>query len=127
MPPSWTRRRSTPDRRRHRPLPPPKEGIFGFWTIQRATVTGIAAGLAALIVSALIGGWPGLMLDLYAGLLVLTAFCGASILWITLIDVRNRGRGGRMRPIRAFDIAAASMLILPSLYAFSRIWPELML
>jgi hypothetical protein len=88
-------------------------------------VIGIVAGLAALIVSALIGGWPGPLLDAYAGLLAFTAFCGASILWITMIDMRNRGRGGRMRPIRAFDVAAALLLILPSLYALSLVWPEL--
>jgi hypothetical protein len=99
--------------------------MLAFWTIQRAMAVGIVAGLSALIVSALISGWPGALLDAYAGLLAFTAFCGASILWITLIDVRNRGRGGRMRPIRAFDIAAALLLILPSLYALSLVWPEL--
>ena len=101
--------------------------MLAFWTIQRATVIGIVAGLSALIVSALISGRPGGLLDAYAALLAFTAFCGASILWITLIDVRSRGRGGRMRPIRAFDVAAALLLILPSLYAFSRVWPELRL
>jgi hypothetical protein len=99
--------------------------MLAFWTIQRATVIGIAAGLSALIASALISGWPGALLDAYAGLLAFTAFCGASILWITLMDVRNRGRGGRMRPIRAFDIAAALLLILPSAYALRLVWPEL--
>src|SRR6185295_13610348 len=51
---------------RRRPPPPPKEGLLGFWTIQRATVTGIAAGLSALIVSALISGRPGALLHAYA-------------------------------------------------------------
>lgn len=111
-------------RHRHAP-PPPKEGMLGFWTIQRATVTGIAAGLSALIVSALISGRPGALLDGYAALLGFTAFCGASILWITIVDMRSRGRGGRMRPIRAFDIAAALLLILPALYALNLVWPEL--
>ena len=110
-------------RRHHQP--PPKEGLLAFWTIQRATVTGIAAGLSALIVSALVSGGPGILLDCYAALLGVTAFCGASILWITLIDIRSRGRGGRMRPIRAFDIAAALLLILPALYALNLIWREL--
>ena len=99
--------------------------MLAFWTIQRATVTGIAAGLSALIVSALIGGPPGPLLYAYAALLAFTAFCGASVLWITLIDVRSRGRGGRMRPIRAFDVAAALLLILPALYALSLVWSEL--
>jgi len=81
--------------------------------------------LSALIVSATIGGWPGLLLYAYAALLALTAFCGASVLWITLIDIRTRGRGGRMRPIRAFDVAAGLMLVLPSLYALRMVWPAL--
>ena len=65
------------------------------------------------------------MLGLYAGLLAFTALCGISILWITMLDIRNRGRGGRMRPIRAFDIAAATALLLPSAYALWRVWPDL--
>ena len=36
--------------------PPPPRGMLAVWTIQRATVTGIGAGLSALLVSALIGG-----------------------------------------------------------------------
>ena len=99
--------------------------MLAFWTIQRAMAVGIAAGLSALIVSAMISGWPGALLDAYAGLLAFTAFCGASILWITMLDMRNRGRGGRMRPIRAFDVAAGLMLVLPSLYALRKVWPEL--
>jgi hypothetical protein len=99
--------------------------MFAFWTIQRAMAIGVAAGLCALIVSAMIGSWPGPLLDAYAGLLAFTAFCGVSILWITLVDIRTRGRGGRMRPIRAFDVAAGLMLILPSLYALRMVWPEL--
>jgi hypothetical protein len=99
--------------------------MLAFWTIQRATVVGILAGLTALIVSALIGSWPGALLDAYAALLAFTAFCGVSVLWITLNDIRNRGRGGRMRPIRAFDVAAGLLLILPSLYALRMVWPEL--
>jgi hypothetical protein len=99
--------------------------MLAFWTIQRAMAVGIAAGLSALIASAMISGWPGALLDAYAGLLAFTAFCGASILWITMLDMRNRGRGGRMRPIRAFDVAAALLLILPSLYALRLVWPEL--
>jgi len=99
--------------------------MLAFWTIQRATVAGIAAGLSALIVSAMIGGWPGPLLYAYAALLAFTALCGASVLWITLIDIRTRGRGGRMRPIRAFDVAAGLMLVLPSLYALRMVWPAL--
>jgi len=109
--------------RRRRPAPPPPAGPLAFWTIQRATVTGIALGLTALIVAGAPGRWP--ILYPYAALLALTFLCGASILWITLHDVRTRGRGGRMRPIRAFDIAAGALLTLPALYGLWLIGPEL--
>ena len=99
--------------------------MLAFWTIQRGTAMGIGAGLAALLLSSLSGSWDQPLLGIYAGLLAFTAFCGASILWITMLDIRNRGRGGRMRPIRAFDVAAGLALLLPSAYALWLVWPEL--
>ena len=54
----------------------------------------------------------------YAALLAVTAFCGASILWITAFDMRTRGTSGRMRPVRTFDIAIGLALLAPALYAF---------
>ena len=53
------------------------------------------------------------------------ALCGASILWITAIDMRARGTSGRMRPIRGFDGAIGLGLLLPSLYALSLVWADL--
>ena len=93
------------------------------WTIQRATVAGIVLGLLALLLAAAPWTWP--ILYPYALLLALTFLCGASILWITLQDVRTRGRGGRMRPIRAFDIAMGAIIALPALYGMWLIGPEL--
>jgi hypothetical protein len=95
------------------------------WTAQRLIAVGIAAGLAALLVSTVIGSLPEGTLYLYACLLALTIVCGISILWLTLNDIRTRGRGGRMRPIRAFDIAAGLLLILPAAYALRAVWGEL--
>lgn len=103
---------------------PPRHGIAK-WTIHRATIVGIAAGLGALLVSVLIGGLPEAALYLYGALLALTIACGASILVITIRDMRSRSRGGRMRPIRAFDIAAALLLIVPAAFALQAIWNEL--
>jgi hypothetical protein len=111
--------------RRRRPAPPPPAGPLGGWTIQRATVAGIGFGLAALLLSAAIGSWPGPLLLLYAALLALTIVCGLSVLIITVQDIRTRGRGGRMRPIRAFDIAIGLALALPAGYALMGVWPEL--
>lgn len=105
--------------------PPPPESVLARWTTPRATIVGIAAGLAALLVSAAIGSLPEDTLYLYAGLLGLTILCGLSILWITVRDMRTRGRGGRMRPIRAFDVAVGFLLILPAVYALRGIWTEL--
>ena len=58
-------------------------------------------------------------------LLAAAVFCGASILWITVFDMRARGTSGRMRPIRVFDLAVGLALLVPSLYALTLIWPEL--
>ena len=93
--------------------------------MQRATIVGVACGMAAFLMAAAIGAWPDALLYPYAALLGITALCGASILWITATDVRKRGRGGRMRPIRAFDIAIGLALLAPALFALRLIWPEL--
>lgn len=95
------------------------------WTIQRASGVGIVAGLLALLLAAALAGWPEALFYPYVALLALTAFCGASILWITAADVKTRGTSGRMRPIRGFDLAIGCALLLPALYGFWLIGPEL--
>ena len=99
--------------------------MLGGWTIQRATVAGILFGLTALLLSSALDNLPDEILYLYALLLVLTALCGASVLWITAADMRARGTSGRMRPIRGFDAALGLALLLPAFYALSLVWPEL--
>jgi hypothetical protein len=110
--------------RRRRPNPPPPKGVLAGWTASRATVWGIALGLLALLAAILMRGWPDLLYP-YAALLLLTLFCGGSILWLTLWDMRTRGRGGRMRPIRAFDAAMGAALFLPAGYGLWLIAPLL--
>ena len=95
------------------------------WTIQRATAVGALAGLGAVVLAAIIRSWPEGLLYPYVGLLILTAVCGASILWITAIDMRDRGTSGRMRPIRGFDLAIGIALLIPAVYGLSVIAPEL--
>ena len=95
------------------------------WTIQRASAVGAASGLAALLLATILRSWPEALLYPYAGLLALAAACGASILWITAIDMRDRGTSGRMRPIRGFDLALGLILLIPSVYGLSVIVPEL--
>ena len=94
--------------------------VLRSWTIGRASIAGIVLGLAALLMVAFRDPRDG-GLYLYAVLLGLTAFCGASVLWITAFDMRTRGTSGRMRPVRAFDIAIGLALLAPALYAFWRI------
>ena len=113
-------------RAKRRPAPPPRgNALARWWTISRATGIGVVAGITSVLVAGL-GGTPGeTLLRVYAALLALTALCGASILWITAFDMRARGTSGRMRPIRGFDVAVGVVLLVPSLYALSLIWPAL--
>lgn len=99
-----------------RPAPPPRH----LWTIGRASIAGLVIGLLAVLMVAFRDPRDG-GLYLYAALLALTAFCGASVLWITAFDMKERGTSGRMRPVRGFDIAIGLALLAPSLYAFWRI------
>jgi hypothetical protein len=98
--------------------------VLSGWTASRATIWGIALGLLALLAGILMRSWPGALYP-YAILLLLTLICGGSILWLTLWDVRTRGRGGRMRPIRAFDAAMGAALVLPAGYGLWLIAPVL--
>ena len=95
------------------------------WTIPRATGFGLVFGFAAILLAGLSIPTTDGLLYAYALLLAATALCGASILWITLVDMRSRGTSGRMRPIRGFDAAVGLALLAPSLYALSLVWPEL--
>lgn len=100
-------------------------GLARAWTLRRATGVGITAGVAALLVAILFDFWPDDLLYPYAGLLALTALCGASILLITARDMRQRGTSHLMRPIRGFDLVTGTLLLLPAGYALSEIWPRL--
>ena len=111
----------TPKRR----PPPPPLGWRERWTIQRATWIGIVAGLGALLLSAAFGSWAEALLYPYAALLALAFLCGASILWITFMDMRARQRGIQVRPIRMFDVVAGLIIVAPSAYALWRVWPLL--
>ena len=108
--------------RKRRPPPPPRGPLSG-WTIQRATVTGIGFGLAAFLLANFAEGRT--MRLVYAGLLVLTIICGASVLLILLRDAHARQRGDRVRPIRIFDLTMGVLLVLPAGYGLVRIWPFL--
>jgi len=95
------------------------------WTMQRAGVVGITIGIAAILVASLPGAESEALLRFYALLLVGTALCGFSILWITATDMRRRGTSGLIRPIRGFDAALGLILLVPAVYALVRVRPAL--
>ena len=64
---------------------------------------------------------------LFAAALAVAAFCGLSILLITIIDMLFHKRSESLRPVRAFDIAIGTMLAVPSLIQLNaladQLWP----
>jgi len=102
-----TRKKSTPERRR---LP-----LLGAWTIARATGVGIAAGLVSLVLWPLFAAFQEPLRLPYAAALAVTAFCGLSILAITVWDLRNHRRGGRLRTVRTLDVILGLAMSLPGL------------
>ena len=87
------------------------------WTQSRATGWGILAGLAALALWPVYATAQGVLIYVFTLALIVTALCGLSLLVMTLIDIRNRQRGIRMRAFRIFDVVAGLLLALPSLMA----------
>ena len=89
--------------------------MFQWWTIGRATGVGAVAGLAGLILWPAYAALQGARLFSYAAALAVTAFCGGSILWITVVDLLfHRRRGERLIPLRIFDVALALLLVIPT-------------
>ena len=90
--------------------------MLDFWNIKRATWLGILAGLAAILLGLGYDGWSDAFRPYYLAALGFCAFCGISILLITLKDmVVNPRRGARIAPVRGFDIAVGLILAVPSL------------
>jgi hypothetical protein len=94
--------------------------LISTWTIKRATGSGTVAAGAALLLWAIYMIVEGAAFEKVAVVpfgvaLAVTAFCGASILVMTLIDVRNHRRGQRVRAVRIFDVAFGLLLAVPSI------------
>lgn len=92
------------------------------WTITQAMHVGLTAALLALIL------WPAYAIFQtplrlpFAASLAAVAFCGLSILAITITDLLfHRARGRRLRPIRVFDIVLGVSMTLPGLIALPAI------
>ncbi|MDT9600005.1 hypothetical protein [Sphingosinicella rhizophila] len=99
--------------------------MLRWWTIKRATGIGVTAAVAALIFWPLHESWtylvwPQLLLAGLAGL------SGVSIIFITLGDLRlNRHRSSRLRPLRIFDLAVATLLIALAYVQMDSLWGQL--
>ncbi len=89
--------------------------MLGWWTIGRATGTGISAGLVCLVLWPIYAAYQERVLWPFVAALAIAAVCGVSILAMTAADMLIRRRGQRVRPIRAFDIAVGLLLAGPAL------------
>ena len=86
-----------------------------FWDSRRATGIGVVAGIAALILWPIYAAYQEPVLWPFVGALAVTAFCGLSLLIITLKDIYSRTRGRLMQRIRLFDVMLGLFLAVPSL------------
>ncbi|HWH18319.1 MAG TPA: hypothetical protein VNT77_08315 [Allosphingosinicella sp.] len=93
------------------------------WTIGRATGLGVTAGLVALILWPAYAAWQEPLLWPFIFILAVTAFCGLSILLITLKDIYSRSRGTLMHRIRIFDLVLGLLLAVPSLFQLEALLP----
>lgn len=89
--------------------------MLRWWTIQRATGTGVIAGLAALLLWPVYAAFQGPVLWAFLACLALAALSGVSILLITVADAALNRRSPSLRPIRIFDVAIGLLLAGPSL------------
>jgi hypothetical protein len=89
--------------------------MLSWWTIGRATGIGVTAGLLALILWPTYAAFQELALWPFVAALAVAAFCGVSILLISIADAVLRRRSPTVRPIRAFDMALGALLAGPSL------------
>lgn len=87
-----------------------------FWDIRRATGIGVMAAIAALVLWPLYAAYQERVLWLFTGALAVTAFCGLSLLIMTLKDIYSRTRGRLMQRIRVFDVVLGLLLAVPSLF-----------
>ena len=98
--------------------------MLTWWTIRRATGIGVTTAFVALLFWPLHDRWTYLIWVqlLLAGI---AGFCGASIIFITLSDLRlHRRRNPRLRPLRVFDFAVAALLIALATIQIDSLWGE---
>ncbi|HEX8214166.1 MAG TPA: hypothetical protein VF582_01695 [Allosphingosinicella sp.] len=89
---------------------------LALWDIRRATGAGVVAGLAALVLWPVYAAYQDPFFWPFVAALTATAFCGLSLLIITLKDMYSRTRGRLMQRIRIFDVVLGLLLAVPSLF-----------
>ena len=87
------------------------------WTLSRASWCGAAAGVAALLLWPAFAMLQGPLRLPFVLALAACAFCGLSILAITIADLLRVRRDRRLRPLRAFDLLFGALLAGPALLA----------
>jgi hypothetical protein len=86
-----------------------------YWTINRAAGTGLVAALAALILWPIFAAYQEPFRVPYMAALVVTAFCGVSILAMTAADfILRPKRGQRTIPIRILNLVLGLLLFVPA-------------
>lgn len=84
------------------------------WTLRQATRAGFLAGLAALLIWPVYAVTQETLRPAFVSALFVTAFCGASILFITIVDLLTVTRDRSILPARVFDLALGALLAIPS-------------
>ena len=83
------------------------------WTLRRVNGAGAVAGLAAFLLWPFVGLYGLVMLSLFTLVAAVAVLCGFALLFITLRDMATRPRrGSRIRPMRGFDAALATLLLV---------------
>jgi succinate dehydrogenase/fumarate reductase cytochrome b subunit len=89
--------------------------MTNIWTISRATGFGVTAGLIALLIWPVYAALQERVVWAFVAALAFAAFCGVSIVLMTLRDMYRRRRGAVMQRIRIFDVLLGLVLAVPSL------------
>lgn len=90
--------------------------IFNRWTARQAAGPGLVAGCIAMALWPVFAIFQGYVRYPFGAALAVASFCGMTILVLTVVDLRNRRRGLRVRPIRAFDVILGLVLAVPCGY-----------
>jgi hypothetical protein len=85
------------------------------WSLKHASGFGTIAGLLALLLWPFLGTFGPSMLWLFMLAAAAAALCGFLILAMTISDIAHRPRrGSRIRALRGFDSALATVLLVLS-------------